>query len=70
MPVIGLTDGRLTERVQRLLEPRTDASVAPAEMLGWSLVGVLGMLGLTALTAGPALLQAIYETVERGLLLP
>jgi Zn-dependent protease with chaperone function len=70
LPVIGLTDGRLTERVQRLLEPRTDASVAPAEMLGWSLVGILGMLGLTALTAGPALLQAIYETVERGLLLP
>jgi len=70
LPVMGLTDGRLTERVQRLIEPRADASVAPAEMLGWSLVGILGMLAWTALAAEPALLQAVYEMAERVLLLP
>lgn len=63
-----LIDGRLAQRVRRLLEPLPPDRFAPAEMAGWTLVGALALLAAVACSGG-GLHHAIYRLAERALLL-
>jgi hypothetical protein len=70
-PSAHLIDGRLAQRVRRLLEPpRPPARYAPAEVAGWSLVVTLGLLAAVVFLGGlPGLHHAVYELAEGALLL-
>jgi Zn-dependent protease with chaperone function len=68
-PSAHLVDGRLEQRVRRLLESKATVRFAAAELAGWCLVGALALLAATVLAGTPGLHHAVYEVAERALLL-